>query len=883
MHQRLPAVAAWICLIALPLGLAIAAGQTLEPAATPSADAAKEPVHGLLGHYYTRDLPGSYDLKGFLPDEYGIPVPNKQPNAIRVDAQIAFGKGKGFVRNDAAGGSQLVWWAPAEARAAVWKGYIRLPVAGTYYLTTASSGASAVYLNSARVSLNGGFGGSVPSDKFSLGETGTGAANSPNHRQYVVPIPVTGPRVLPIEVRHLIHDSSGVPRGIDLYWVRPDAPRDASGKAVAQIVPTEVLFTQAPEPVDKPKVRGANSMISSDFLYLSAVPGSEATVTVRLADEKGRPVAGHRVHVTTVQSPDGGSSPDEIIQPLQSTDENGIVTAKLRATGDQHGARLFATDLTDFVDVAQVADVIFERRREWSLRPAGFAPYYDSKAMTVEPLPLRVGQPTKLTILLANRTPDTAEVTAAFLARETNIGGVKWDAVGKAERITLAPGESRKVSVTWIPQKPDPHVCFKVDMTATFQPSAKKAHGAAQVLAAALGASSALAASAPVTESLQQNIGPVTLPPCGKPEFGTNNVPFHPSACVPSSAEKFYCNDQVRRRQEHISRIKEEMRGTNDTEYSRALTEMLQNAEDLLVMFNQCAADPPDPRYKQLAAAASDTPAGYLAVLTTSMERYQGAEAAGDREWMGRHLTAQRLYLRRHAEALRRAGDAAQKRAEGLPREDPLRTVLLDTATLYRESADEAERVPRPGGSTGVEGKASAPVSQTFVVGNPHDRTELVDLTIRRVSIPVDWKLSIVNAPLPVPSTPAAGGQKKADSPQVSEIRPGQRYQVTLPAKTEVRVASVVVPVGETGENTTARWAVEGRIGNELLGGIVHEMHVPAILADLQLPPIGSAATTAAGSGVRGFGSPLAWLAAAISVLLAGILFIAWRRKRSRA
>jgi hypothetical protein len=516
MHQRLPAVAAWICLVALPLGLAIAAGQTLEPAATPSTDAAKEPVHGLLGHYYTRDLPGSYDLKGFLPDEYGIPVPNKQPNAIRVDAQIAFGKGKGFVRNDAAGGSQLVWWAPAEARAAVWKGYIRLPVAGTYYLTTASSGASAVYLNSARVSLNGGFGGSVPSDKFSLGETGTGAANSPNHRQYVVPIPVTGPRVLAIEVRHLIHDSSGVPRGIDLYWVRPDAPRDASGKAVAQIVPTEVLFTQAPEPVDKPKVRGANSMISSDFLYLSAVPGSEATVTVRLADEKGRPVAGHRVHVTTVQSPDGGSSPDEIIQPLQSTDENGIVTAKLRATGDQHGARLFATDLTDFVDVAQVADVIFERRREWSLRPAGFAPYYDSKAMTVEPLPLRVGQPTKLTILLANRTLDIAEVTAAFHARETNIGGVKWDAVGKAERITLAPGESRKVSVTWIPQKPDPHVCFKVDMTATFQSAVKpKAHGASQVLAAALGASPALAASPPVSESLQQNIGPVVASmPC---------------------------------------------------------------------------------------------------------------------------------------------------------------------------------------------------------------------------------------------------------------------------------------------------------------------------------------------------------------------------------
>lgn len=106
----------------LPLGLAIAAGQTPEPAASPSQDATQEPAQGLVGHYYTRDFPGSYDVKGFLLDDYGIPVPNKQPNAIRVDAQIAFGKGKGFVRDDAAGGSQLVWWTPAEAMAVVWKG-----------------------------------------------------------------------------------------------------------------------------------------------------------------------------------------------------------------------------------------------------------------------------------------------------------------------------------------------------------------------------------------------------------------------------------------------------------------------------------------------------------------------------------------------------------------------------------------------------------------------------------------------------------------------------------------------------------------------------------------------------------------------------------------
>ena len=83
MHHRLPAVAAWICFIALPLGLAMAAGQTLEPATAPSPDATREPAHGLLGHYYTRDLPGSYDLKGFLSDDYGWRGQQRDSRAVR--------------------------------------------------------------------------------------------------------------------------------------------------------------------------------------------------------------------------------------------------------------------------------------------------------------------------------------------------------------------------------------------------------------------------------------------------------------------------------------------------------------------------------------------------------------------------------------------------------------------------------------------------------------------------------------------------------------------------------------------------------------------------------------------------------------------------------
>ena len=55
-----------------------------------------------------------------------------------------------------------------------------------------------------------------------------------------------------------------------------------------------------------------------------------------------------------------------------------------------------------------------------------------------------------------------------------------------------------------------------------------------------------------------------------------------------------------------------------------------------------------------------------------------------------------------------------------------------------------------------------------------------------------------------------------------------------------MRLDYVVIPVGEVGAKTTARWAAEGKIGDELIGGMVHEMNVPYVISDLKLPPVGS-------------------------------------------
>ena len=367
----------------------------------------------------------------------------------------------------------------------------------------------------------------------------------------------------------------------------------------------------------------------------------------------------------------------------------------------------------------------------------------------------------------------------------------------------------------------------------------------------------------------------------------------------------------------------------------------------------KAAKDPPDLAYQRLAVAPSDSVAGYVDALTASMERYAGAEAAGDRSWTARHFTAMQLYLGRAAEALRRDADAAQKEGEQLPPDDAatqgrleaarqqvlarlrrtgltpedfkalraagvpeetaratmyrvmaypqqsmtgklmdpeegyidvvplpvrsIRAMLLHSATEQRKLADEAERIAALP-ARGDAGDASARgLVQTFLVGNPHDHEETVDLFLRPISIPPNWKISVVNAE-------QGQGGTKPSGPQVQETEAGKHYAVRLPAKGEIKVASVLIPVGEVGAHTTARWAVEGKIGDDLIGGMVLEMNVPYTIADLKLPPVGSKEVedelpTPSKTRARTVAD------AATGILVVGLLMfllISWRRRRPR-
>lgn len=302
----------------------------------------------------------------------------------------------------------------------------------------------------------------------------------------------------------------------------------------------------------------------------------------------------------------------------------------------------------------------------------------------------------------------------------------------------------------------------------------------------------------------------------------------------------------------------------------------------------------PDLGCASLAAARGPTPSAYLVAMRASYACFLGAQQMGDIKATAEHLTAVGLYAERARAALldlnaltettirtietepfaqRRGREEAAAlvariereglgpghvellRASGLSQEaietyrkdllaTPLEELGISIVEFYRDilefrrAAAEALVELTDGGAAA----SALPRSASFVVGNPKDRDATMELILRRVSIPPTWELLIEEEP--GPADPTAAGK-------LSQIGAGERYEVRLGPKEEIRVTSVVLPVGPVERGTVARWAVEGRIGDEIIGGMMHELYVPAIVPNLVLPPIAPAAATQPSQGVR--------------------------------
>ncbi|HZU44366.1 MAG TPA: Ig-like domain-containing protein [Terriglobales bacterium] len=943
------------------------------------AKAAPANTHGLVGRYYV-----SGPQVAVKPNDFLLPEPVTAPAATRVDAQIAFGQGSGF-KNPPTGRHGAAW-SPTGSElfgAAMWDGFIHLPKAGTYYFATVSQGPSAVYLNQARVALNGRasvYGRLLwtenfaydPADVQDFIQNVKGTPNGLRQDAYSLPVTVDGPRDLPLRVRYNGQENGFI--GIDLMWVTPDSPKDPNGKPIMKIVPSDVLYTDAPGPIAPTVVRGANSTVTSDLNCSGLRETKPITLTFRLADKNGNPVAGKHVVFTTLSDDDFGFN--ELGQPDKATDENGVTTATLKSKPDAraHTSTIYATDVTDLVDVAQVGHVRFP-----DVKPAFFASPctsgFDPNLITVEPLPMMVGRPVTISVKLQNRQKIAVDLKATFQATDWNIGANTWKDIGEVDKIELNPGDVRDVSMKWTPTAEQIHQCFKVRLSGKPKNASRNISGAG-VMAAAVPSLALLqddqeksdvyrilnhepdstaqrnlsgvsgcdpkimilytlsghgvakfcfqpppdagqmsARRPPNLPPLKQeptagkgassnpNTNPAggstttggTTPPTGDGQGGSEPPSSGPSAKTAATnlgatvayRYKVLCDQFAGHLLAAPSQPAQSSSSSSWAHWLKAYREC-QNERTAWTHLSQ---DPPAQHYRGLAVAQSDTAPAYVAAAQTSMERYRAAQANSDAEWTARQLKAMQLYLKRAADAERSAGNEDQKQSELAPPDDkdlsaaqgalndwttqarkggvpvgdlaklqsqgmspeeaksfvadlasydqPIqlkdaRSTLTDSAALRRSTADQADQIAALSPDQGLAGESFV---QTYQVVNPHDKEETVDLFIHPLAMSPMWKVYIANVADPSQLSGNANPQPKYP---VREVQEGDHYSVTLPAKAQVQLASVLVPGGDVGANTVARWAVEGRIGGDVIGTMVHEMTVPHIVADLTLPPVGS-------------------------------------------
>jgi hypothetical protein len=354
-------------------------------------------------------------------------------------------------------------------------------------------------------------------------------------------------------------------------------------------------------------------------------------------------------------------------------------------------------------------------------------------------------------------------------------------------------------------------------------------------------------------------------------------------------------------RQQHLDTLYQHLEGV-DAEHTFA--------EELLAAAR-------DREFTALVAAEGERPIDYVIAARRSYSRLKTAESAGERDWISRHHTAAKKYVALAAEALRRQAaeneNAAAKlqterfavrrspeeaerflkqlKRDGLSQKHrkllsesglspeeiaayqqivqatPAAELGVSMVELYRKIAETRRQL-----ATSLDEFArdhrwvSGPLGDSFLVGNPHDREAVVQLLVRRVAMPPEWTVSLSEVE---PAT----GEKAAK--RLKEVEKGKRYEVRLPAGGQIRVASEVTPVGVVAENTTARWAIEGMIGGELLGGIVQEVNVPGFLPDLQLPAIAAAQPqVAAGEAAPATQPTAGWRRSVVVISAAVALFV---------
>ncbi len=575
-----------------------------------------------------------------------------------------------------------------------------------------------------------------------------------------------------------------------------------------------------------------NSRIQAQDLWVIGDGTSSTTITVRLRDLNGQPLAGKMIRLETTRG--------TLTQPTSPTNALGETTATIRSTALGE-AIITGYNVSDDRPLAAVSAVVFWRGQGTFgglIDPNG-APF-DAPTLILEGRPFQAGRPIRFRVPMQNTNATPISVTVSYAETRLNIGG-EFRPVDVVSKV-LQPGERWDAPGGYTPLLTG-HSCVQAQIDFSDVTGAQF--------------------------SLMQRSG-------GRLQKNRDNKPPNDGCKKPPKLNKnlFSFN-----RQKRAKAIAKSFRDINECVDSgvrfQHTTNLAQAGDDFTVITTPPTFTPirfeADAELVPTQAAALNEVAVAAArmgelgeAIRITAQRLEGASQAEDVVAAGRQLDAYRAFKRQHAQAHLTLADALEAllqvyQQEGVPdsvttREEYLaygealrtggypadvvaqwRAAGLDDALIeglrqaelavfaadefvpasfyaelrteiaeLREAAAELQdRYALPTRTLAQAGSASyriEPVTSRFVVGNPTNRRATVRLVVRPANLPINW-----SATLDQPSVTLDAG---ATTEMVLTLSPGS------------------VPVLE---DAPVQVAVEGYIGEELIGGIVVQQIIPAV------------------------------------------------------
>jgi hypothetical protein len=234
------------------------------------------------------------------------------------------------------------------------------------------------------------------------------------------------------------------------YWGSSDGPADSSDASddcnqatsndgSGSVVSDNVLYRPWRRSADGSDLQDASSIEPESFWVIAdGVSSSELVVTVR--DAQGIPQPGKQVELSTTRG--------TLTQPTAPTDEDGRTTAVISST-ETGSAVITARNVTDDQDLAAFSSIYFWQGRGETvglIQPGGVP--FAAPQLILEGQPFRSGLPMNFRVPMRNTNAVPVDVTVSYGVSNLGIGArfTEVDQVSK----TLQPAEAWDAPGSWI-------------------------------------------------------------------------------------------------------------------------------------------------------------------------------------------------------------------------------------------------------------------------------------------------------------------------------------------------------------------------------------------------------------------------------------------------